>query len=79
MIFLSAKNGKNGRALPRATKIPDSVKHASVAVDLEREVRRTCGRCRISVTAAAAVIDLGDPQLVDMVESIQVPSRNLKL
>ena len=61
----------------RAPKIPDSVQHASVAVDLEREVG-TGGRCRLSATAAAAaVIDLGNPELVDVVESVQVPSRTL--
>ena len=54
-----------------SSQIPDSVEHASIAVDLEREVG-TGGRCRLSSPTAAAVIDLGDPQLVDVVESVEV-------
>ena len=55
--------------------LPDGVQDAAVAVDLECEIG-TGDRGRPDA-AAAVVVDLGDPELVDVVESVEVPFRNV--
>ena len=56
------------------TYLPDSVQDAPVAVDLECEIG---AGDRGRPVAAAVVVDLGDPELVDVVESVEVPFRNV--
>lgn len=65
-IFLSAKNGKC--PVSNELLIPNSVQDAPVAVDLEGEIGAGDGGRPVAV-----VVDLGHPELVDVVESIEVP------
>ena len=51
--------------------VPNSVQDAPVAVDLKSEVGTGDGGHPVAV-----IVDLWYPQLVDVVESIEVPLRN---